>query len=197
MTRAHSHARTQANTLHPYTHSHMYAISLGPLTQTHVHVRHQFGPSHTDTCTCTPSVWALSHSHMYMCAISLGPLKLSLSIAYHRTRLKLCACITYVQHAEKMRRALLRREGLSARDLKPEWIAAVVIFVSNPWKTAKACVALHGASRQAGIFGFITLQSKVRHPRWHRMTATPCGIGDISHSMEHPLCVCVCVVCSV
>jgi hypothetical protein len=41
---------------------------------TQPHVRHQFGPSHTDTCTCTPSVWALSHRHMYMYAISLGPL---------------------------------------------------------------------------------------------------------------------------
>ncbi len=51
-----------------------------------------------------------------------------------------------------------------------------------------ACKLLRG--RQAGIVGFITLQSKVCHPRWHHMTATPCSIGDTSSTWKMYMAAC-------
>jgi hypothetical protein len=45
------------------------------------------------------------------------------------------------------------------------------------------CESRHQDVRQAGIVGFIALQSKVRHPRWQCMTAMP-----------YVLCV-LCVLC--
>ncbi len=34
---------------------------------------------------------------------------------------------------------------------------------------------------------FYHTASKVHHPRCHRMTATPCGVGNISLSMQHEI----------
>ncbi len=72
------------------------------------------------------------------------------------------------------------------------------LFTMQPQLLLAGRWSMHGTSissspmstrclTEAGIVDFITLQSKVRHPRWHHMTATPCGIGDISLSMQHEM----------
>ncbi len=81
----------------------------------------------------------------------------------------------------------------------PNWTVIVVHLLQGMLRWCNG-VSWRGG-RQAGMIGFITLQSKVHNPRCHHMPAMPCGItvtvtvtvtghlfDDISLSMQREKC---------